>query len=516
MKLKPKYAVTMLIVGLVFCTSQGQVPVKKDVTDTMFKDKMDLFIGRVMDTLNIKFGIGMAVVKGEGMVYEGYYGMANYEKNIPVTPQTNFYIASSTKSFTALAMLMLEEKGILDLDASLASYFPDAKFKPELNADKVNLRDLLYHTSGLENNNITFSKAYTGIYTLESLTQNLIDYTQLDSRAAYGEFKYSNLGYNIIEIILERELGKTWKQLVNEEVLDPLGMTKTSSNISDITRLNWPGAEPYSDININGDLQRVSLKKKDSIMHAAGGLISTPRDMAKFLIAELNDGKLKGEQVFPKGMIPFSQEPHAKQERKFLGLKRYGYGYGWNIATTPLGDTLVHHYGGFPGTAAQVAFMPEHNIGLSIYANDGMKGLMSTFLIASYAFDYYAGRENLDAYYEEQLAILKSRMMAGYKGQEENLAKRAERTWQLELPFEAYKGSYYSPSTGTMVISHNAQNELIASMGYLKSSPATPFKTINSMRVELIPGSGSLIQFYVENGEVTAIGYDGLRYKKTE
>ncbi|MBL4623574.1 MAG: serine hydrolase, partial [Flavobacteriales bacterium] len=350
MKLKLKYAIAILFIGLVFCACQGQEPEKNDVTDTVFKDKMDVFIGRVMDSLNIKFGIGMAVVKGENIVYEGYYGMANYEKNILVTPETNFYIASSTKSFTALAMLMLEAKGVLDLDASLASYFPEGKFKSELNADKVNLRDLLYHTSGLENNNITFSKAYTGIYTLESLAQNLIDYTIPNTRAAYGEFKYSNLGYNIIEIILERELGKSWKQVVKEEVLDPLGMTKTSGNISDIIKLNWLGAESYTDINLNGNLQRVSLKKRDRIMHAAGGLISTPRDMAKFLIAELNDGKLEGKQVFPKGMIPFSQEPHAKQERKFLGLKRFGYGYGWNIATTPLGDTLVHHYGGFPGT----------------------------------------------------------------------------------------------------------------------------------------------------------------------
>ena len=481
-----------------------------------FQESADAFYKSTFESISSMAGVSIVVVKGQETIYQKSFGYSDIKNQVPVTPNTNFYIASSTKSFTALAMLMLETKGIIDLDASLASYFPESEFRPELNADKVNLRDLMYHTSGLENNNITFSKAYTGIYSLESLSQNLIDYTIPNTRAAYGEFEYSNLGYNIIEIILERELGKTWKQVVQEEVLNKLGMTKTSSNISDITRLNWPGAEPYSDININGDLQRISLKKKDSIMHAAGGLISTPRDMAKFLIAELNDGKYKGEQVFPKGMIPYSQEPHAKQERKFLGLKRFGYGYGWNIAITPLGDTLVHHYGGFSGTAAQVAFMPEHNIGLSIYANDGRKGLLSTFLIASYAFDYYAGRENLEAYYDEQLAIYKSRILAGYKQQKESMVKRAERTWQLELPFEAYAGSYYSPSTGTLVISSNTQNELIASLGYLKSNPATPFKNKNSIRVELIPGSGSVIQFNVENGEVTHISFDGLRYNKTK
>ena len=90
MKLKLEYAVTTIFMGLVFCVCQGQMPVKNDATDTVFENKMELFIDRVVDSLNIKFGIGMAVVKDENIVYEGYYGMANYEKNIPVTPQTNF------------------------------------------------------------------------------------------------------------------------------------------------------------------------------------------------------------------------------------------------------------------------------------------------------------------------------------------------------------------------------------------------------------------------------------------
>ena len=80
LKLKSKYTITILIVGLIFYSCQGQISVKTDVTDTMFKDQMDQFIGRVMDSLNIKFGVGLAVVKGEDMVYEGYYGIP---KNLP-------------------------------------------------------------------------------------------------------------------------------------------------------------------------------------------------------------------------------------------------------------------------------------------------------------------------------------------------------------------------------------------------------------------------------------------------
>jgi len=514
MKYKNLIAALSFIVIVIFSSCHRQSKKNRNQTDKVFKEKMDTFIEKVMDTLNIKFGVAMAVVKGENTVYESYYGLANYEKNIPVTPETNFYIASSTKSFTALAMLMLEHKGILDLDRSLASYFPEGKFKPELNANKINLRDLLYHTSGIENNNITISLAYTGLYTIESLVKNLLNYTIPNRRSKYGEFKYSNLGYNIIELILERELGKSWKQVVKEEVLDPLEMSKTSANMSDIDKLNWPSTDPYYEINEKGDLKLIPLKKKDRIMHAAGGLISTPRDMSKFLKAQLNEGKIDGKQIFPKEIISFSQEPHAKQKREFLGLKRFAYGYGWNIATTPLGDTLVHHYGGFPGTTAQVSFMPEHHVGLSIYANEGQKGLLSTFLITSYAFDYYAGRENLDTFYDKQLSEYKSMMLDEYKNRAKNLAKRAKRTWQLELDFKEYAGSFYSSSVGKIEITYNEKNELIATMGYLKSAPATPFINKNSVRVEMVPGNGSAIQFTVKGGEVKGLNMDGLTFKK--
>lgn len=511
--MKPLFKTLFILVSVIItlnsCSAQqNSVPLKKDFD---LENKLNAYIDRVIDTLNINFGIGLSVVKKEQMVYEGYYGYANSEKQIPVTPQTNFYIASSTKSFTSLAMLMLEDKGILDLDKSLASYFSEGEFDADLNADKVNLRDLLYHTSGLENNNITFSKAYTGQYSLESLSQNLIDYTTPNRRANYGEFKYSNLGYNIIELILERELGKDWKTVVQEEVLKPLGMNRTSGNISDIEKYDWAGTEPYNVINSKGDLKVFSLKKQDRIMHAAGGLISTPRDMAKFLIAELNDGKYNGKQVFPKGLIPFSQEAHAKQERNFFGLKRYGYGYGWNIAKTPLGDTLIHHYGGFPGTHAEVSFMPEHGVGVSIFANSDMTGLLASYLIASYTFDYYAEREDLDPYYNNLLNEYKTLLINGFKGQEASLQKRLKRTWNLELSREKYTGTFYSKSTGDIKV-ELINNKFIATMGILKSDPATPFTEKNSMRFELIPNSGTVIKFNVENGKVISLNMDGLKY----
>lgn len=506
------YAVALILVsGFTGCKAQTELAYRED---KVFAEKMNHFVQQVKDTLNVQFGIGMAVVQNDHMIYETYQGMASLEEGIPVTPETPFYIASSTKSFTALAMLSLHEKGVLDLDRSLASYFTEYEFDPALKADQVNLRHLLLHTSGLENNNITFSKAYTGMYSLESLTDNLVNNTRVDPRSGYGKFKYSNLGYNIIELILERELGKDWKAVVREEVLEPLEMAATTANISDLTRDNRPGALPYMARDTHGRIEALELRKQDSILHAAGGLISTPRDMARFLIAQLTFGEFDGKQVFPEQMIRFAQTSHAAQDRKFLNLNRTAYGYGWNIATTPLGDTLIHHYGAFPGTSAQVSFMPEHNLGLSIYANEGRVGLLATFLMSSYAFDYFAGREDLDTYYGEQLVKYKQMITKGFAAQAAGVEKRKEREWQLDLDIAEYAGTYYCSATGAIDVYLNGHGALAATMGYLRSGAFEPFTMPNSARVELIPGSGSVFQFKVDNGRVVALEVDGLRYER--
>ncbi len=513
MKTLFKTYILLLCISMSTFACNGQSMVTDYTPSLELSNKLDGYINKVIKELNIKFGMGISVVNNNQMVFEGYYGYANYEKQLPVTAETNFYIASSTKSFTALAMLQLEEQGILDLDRSIASYFPEANFKPELNADKVNLRDLLYHTSGLENNNITFKTAYSGEYTYESLTKNFIDYTRVDPRSGYGTFKYSNLGYNIIELILERELGKSWKTVVKEQVLDPLGMNNTSANMSDVDKYKWKDAQPYDVINAEGDLSALELKKQDRIMHAAGGLISTPRDMSKFLLAQLNDGKLNRKQVFPKDVIEFSQQPHAKQDRTFFGLKRYAYGYGWNIAKTPHGDTLIHHYGGFPGTHAKVSFMPEHHVGLSIFANSGNIGLIATGLIEGYIYDYYAGRKDLEEYYDTKLQEYKNRIVKGTEKNVLDKEKRAKRAWNLDLPLKEYAGTYHSNSLGTFKLTIK-NGKPVASMGILESPPAEPFTEKNSFRFELIPGSGMAAVFKTENGKVVSLNMAGLTFKR--
>lgn len=502
----------IIILLIVSCSSLNKI---KNETDLVFKKSFDIYVEKVMDTFNINFGIGIAVVKDDKMVYENYKGYANYEDKILVTPETEFYIASSTKSFTALAALILHEKKLINMDRSLASYFPEAKFKPELKADSVTIRDLLYHTSGLRNRNITGVKSYFGNYTLSSLTNKLINNTTTNS-VGYGNFSYDNLGYNIFGIIVERELGKSWKQIVNEEVLNPLGMKRTSGNMSDIEKNNWTGTEPYSQTDLDGNLKNLKFKKEDDIMHAAGGLITTPRDMSKWLEIQLNDGVLDNKQIFRKGLLPFTHKKQAAQNRKFFSSKRFGYGYGWNLTTNSSNDTLVHHYGDFTGAHAKISFIPKHKTGVAVFVNEGHAGLLASYLLESYAFDYYAGVENLEEKYDEALKEYHTLLVNAFKGKKKDLENRAKRTWNLDLPLKAYAGTYKNSSVdNNLKIEYRKGKGFFANFGHLKTNnPAEPFVNKNSIRLELVPNNGSVMNFRLENNEVISVKFNGLLFKK--
>ena len=175
----------------------------------------------------------------------------------------------------------------------------------------------------------------------------------------------------------------------------------------------------------------------------------------------------------------------------------------------------MHHFGGFTGTHAEVSFITRHKTGIAIFANDGDIGFLVSFLISSYIFDHLAGHENVDEMYDKQLNEYYDLVVNELESRKKHLEDRQQRKWQLELPMEDYAGTYYSPSTGEMRIDYMENKGFFFSSGHLYTlSPAEPFKSKNSMRVELVPNRGNVIHFKVENGKVIGLSSGGLLYKK--
>ncbi len=258
------------------------------------KAKLPAFIEDAFDQLGLAHGAGIAVIEGDRIVYEGGFGFADAKGGIKATADTSFYIASSTKSFTGLAALLLANKDKLDLDKSLAAWFPEISFDPALKADQITIRHLLSHTHGIVNDPIAYSAAYTGLHTPETNLKRLKDSTQVNTEAPLGTYDYTNLGYNIFSMILEREFGKPWQDILAEEVFAPAGMTRTSAYFSDAAKKGWSLALPYG-VTGKDIREPLYLTKQDNTMHAAGGMIASAHDIARFVQAQLSNGRIDGE-----------------------------------------------------------------------------------------------------------------------------------------------------------------------------------------------------------------------------
>ena len=499
----------LLILPFLFLAQCGP-----EVQYTDFRRDIEAFIRRAMEKMSAKYGLAITVVKDDHMIYEGCFGPADAENNIPVTPETDFYIASSTKSFTALATLILAKQEKLDLNRTLASYFPEISFAPELKADSITVYHLLTHTAGLENDPLVFTTAYTGNHTPEKLLRILADFTRVDEQHPFHQFAYTNFGYVVISMILEREVKKPWQDILAETVFKPLGMNQTSAYISDAKRYGWPLALPYTQVNKEKRLERIPLVKKDNTMHAAGGMITTIENLSRWLVVQLNQGQIDGRQVFPAGLISRAQTAQVSQDRKYFNMHRFAYGYGWNLASTITGDTLIHHFGGYPGAHAQVSFMPRYKTGIAVLANENSQGQDLAWLAASYAFDYLAGRQGMDSVYAAALDSTREQNDRWLERVFAHQADRSRRIWQLKLPFAAYIGRYFNDPMGELIVTNPSDSVLMAELGNLKSEAAEPYTQPNSIRVEMIPGSGSVLHFQVEEGRVTGAELEGMEFRR--
>jgi CubicO group peptidase (beta-lactamase class C family) len=293
-------------------------------------------------------GAAVVAVDRNGVVYAGDFGLRDVEAKLPVTKETRFYIASSTKSFTALTVMLLAADGKLDVDAPLETVLPDLHLGRTLA-----LRDLLTHRLGFENDAVTFRTAYTG----EIDRATLFSLLESKSKTIPRSFSYDNLGYDIAGFAIERAAGEPWKDAIAKRVLEPLGMHDTTLHppANDV-----PVAAPY----VFDGAWRREAPKTDRTMHAAGGMYATAADLARFVQMSLNHGA----GVFPRRVIDETQSPQIHLKRRFARYDRFAYGLGWYLADYD-GELLIHHLGGFRGAQAHMSFMPEHGIGVVVLTN---------------------------------------------------------------------------------------------------------------------------------------------------
>lgn len=472
-----------------------------------FRADADAFIRRALDRVGVVPGLSIAVVEGEDVLLTAGYGVADLDTGVAVDADTRFYIASSTKSFTALAIAAMAGRGEIDLEAPLTTSSNVPGAPTDLFAG-VSLADLLSHRSGLDNSPMSFRAAMSGEHTPEAM-RGLVAATVARDDTPHGTFRYSNAGYNLATTLLEARDGRDWRVRVGDEVLRPIGMNDTTGWVSQ-ARADGVVAAGHLGHGADGPV-RSPLQKVDATMQSAGGLVSTADDMARWLEIQINDGVLDGRRVFPAGLVASTHRPLAANDGAFGPYVRESYGLGWQVGRYG-DDVLIHHFGNFAGSRAHVSFMPERRIGVVVMVNeDAVAGGLAD-LVANYVYDWHAGRPDLEAAYDAALTAFvdeRNRRQASIARQ---IAERATRPWMLSRPLSAYAGTYVGPTLGTIRVAER-DGALVVTSGVMEAV-AEPFTRPESIRVELAPLQGQAILFAADGAAPGSLVFLGETFER--
>ncbi len=189
--------------------------------DRTIESQVDAYLKPYLD-LN-GFSGSILIAKGGRVLLRQGYGLANYELNVPCTPQTKFHLGSVSKTFTAAAIMILQERGKLNVQDPLSKFIPDYP-----NGDRITLHHLLTNTSGIPN--INNFPDYNSLSKFPHTPSDLIPLFKnkpLDFEPGTRPYTESNSNYNLLAFIIEKLSGQTYGEFVKQNILDPLGLQNT-------------------------------------------------------------------------------------------------------------------------------------------------------------------------------------------------------------------------------------------------------------------------------------------------
>jgi Beta-lactamase class C and other penicillin binding proteins len=188
-------------------------------------------------------GIAIVMIKDDSPIFLRAYGMADKEAGIKADTDTLFYIASSTKSYTALAAAMLDQEGTIKLSDPVTKYTSGIRFKNEI-PQKIAIQDLLTHTSGLRNGALVNRLAFTGQIDQRDIDHAFAEGTTFNE-SSFGKYNYTNLGYNIYGLALHYHLNKKWQDVLQERIFTPARLEHTTAYVSKARAKKYKIAAPY-------------------------------------------------------------------------------------------------------------------------------------------------------------------------------------------------------------------------------------------------------------------------------
>jgi CubicO group peptidase (beta-lactamase class C family) len=295
--------------------------------------------------------VSLAVIRAGEIVWEEAFGWAGLEQGIKATPETLYPIASATKPFTSTALMILVERGLLSLDDPVNAYLGETPVRAfEGDASQATLRRILHHTSGLP---MYWSFYYAGSPRQRPpLETTLRRYGILVSKPGEG-YNYSNLGYAVLESVIERVAGKPYPGFLTDEIFGPLGMAKTSVFTAPPDGLNV--ARKYGPA-----LAPVPFCDHDT--RGASAIYATAHDLGLFLLLHLACLQPSQKPILKPGSVA------AMQRTRDPDVRDSSYAVGWETGRRH-GYPIVTHGGAMDGCRAHLAMIPSEGLAAAVLIN---------------------------------------------------------------------------------------------------------------------------------------------------
>lgn len=366
-----------------------------------FEVFMDSIFNKKMKEENIP-GAVITVVKGDNVFFSKGYGYSDIDKKIPMTTdKTLFRIASITKVFTYTALMQLYEQGKVDLHEDVNKYLKGYNLKNKYPAP-VTIEQLLTHTSGIDDNSIgDLTRNESDLKPIKDFLRNhlpqvvrepgkIINYCSYDTALTGG--------------IIEQVSGESLNSLIDKNILKPLNMKNTRMD----RNLNPEGLE-QGYMYINGKYEKQRLEGYFN-NYAVGGIISTCDDMAKFMIANLNNGQYKGKSILKPETVTDMQTRHADFDDRLPGMA-----YGFNEKYFE-GYRAVEHEGYSPDNIfSDMCMFPEEKAGIFISINQGWNDFPNE-IVSEIVNKYFPQKPSADDAKKAKHISMSAKELKGFTG----------------------------------------------------------------------------------------------------
>ncbi len=408
-------------------------------------DGFDAYAARAVREWRVP-GLAIAVVKDDSVVFAKGYGVRTLGRREPVDVHTLFANASTTKAFTATALLMLVDAGQLRLDDHATTYLPTLALRDPYPTRELTIRDLLTHRTGLPEDGLLW---YGRSFDLPEIERRL---RFLDPETSFrSHFAYENVTYAAVGEVAAAVAGVPWERLVHQRILDPLGMRETVTNTS-AAASSSDVASPHAVLD---DTVRVITRYDADNIAPAGAMYSSVADMARWMIFLLDSGRAGEQRLLSASAIDAMLSPQmlvgadefyptAQRTRPHFTA----YGLGWFLEDYR-GEYVVFHTGSIDGFSAIVGLIPERHLGVVVFANLDHAELRHALLYT--VFDRYIGGGAAHDWSAELLAMYDSLRVRG-RAAEQALDRSRVKGTKPSLPLDDYAGTYTDSLAGPVIV----------------------------------------------------------------